>query len=93
MAPATRGGKARWPEMSSFQEVTMSRTRSESAVKPPERFQLRGSHKISQLLSLTGLVGLAICATPAQAVVTCSRTITADVVALDTPIMFNRLGG
>ena len=66
--------------------------RSDSTTKPPERFRLRGSARLGQLLSATGLIGLAVLATPAHAAVTCSRTITADVVALDQPVMFNRLG-
>jgi manganese oxidase len=44
------------------------------------------------LWKLTATAALLAASTQAEAVIICARTITADVVAFDQPIMFNRLG-
>ena len=41
---------------------------------------------------LTAVAGALLLSTQVQAAITCARTLTADVIALDQPIMFNRLG-
>jgi len=53
------------------------------------RRQSNGQFRFWQL-SLAALATL--CALPAAAAITCARTLTADVVAIDQPLMFNRLG-
>ncbi len=42
--------------------------------------------------ALAALLALGVLAAPAQAAPTCARQLTADVVAIDQPLMFNRLG-
>ncbi|HZN99973.1 MAG TPA: hypothetical protein VFB93_02135, partial [Burkholderiales bacterium] len=41
---------------------------------------------------LTAVAGALLLSTQVQAAITCARTLTADVIAFDQPIMFNRLG-
>ncbi len=60
-------------------------------MKKPKLIVALYKHYVSAL----GLLGLAVMVggtSTAQAAVSCNRTITADVVAFDTPMMFNRLG-
>ena len=66
--------------------------RSDSVPRPQRRHRSRGSTRLGQMLAATSLAGLAIWAAPAQAQVECSKTYLAEVVALDQPVMFNRLG-
>ncbi|MCB1958207.1 MAG: hypothetical protein KDG55_21220, partial [Rhodocyclaceae bacterium] len=90
--PATWGGEKRGgPFNGSFQEVTMSK-RSDSVPTSRERRRARGSSRLGQMLAVSSLAGLAILAAPAHAQVECSKTFLAEVVALDQPVMFNRLG-
>lgn len=50
-----------------------------------------GTLHLKQALLLTGLAA-AVTAAPAHAAITCERQVTANVVAFDKPLMYNRLG-
>jgi len=50
-----------------------------------------GGRRVRQALAAAGIVAMAAVAAPAQAV-QCARTLTADVVTIDMPIVNNRLG-
>jgi len=52
-----------------------------------------GLGRVGQVLGLAGLWAAALLAAPAsQAAISCQRNVTADVVAFDKPLMYNRLG-
>src|SRR5574342_633806 len=48
--------------------------------------------RLAQAFALGGFAAVAILSAPAQAAISCEREITANVVAFDKPIMYNRLG-
>src|SRR6185436_20781749 len=50
-----------------------------------------GDH-MNSYWKLTAVAGALLLSTQVQAAITCARTLTADVIAFDQPIMFNRLG-
>ena len=52
---------------------------------------LRGAVRLKHALALMGLAA-AVIALPAHAAINCERQISADVVAFDKPLMYNRLG-
>jgi hypothetical protein len=62
--------------------------RPSTAVSPPK---LRRWARTAWGLALTGLAALAM-APDAQAAISCQRQVTANVVAFDKPLMYNRLG-